>query len=67
MSGAADTKITQFTLKITKGNTVVSPEKLWFLQKAHAQRFATAGGPKFDEMVSRACRAVQESYSADQL
>ncbi|RJE24309.1 Glutamyl-tRNA synthetase [Aspergillus sclerotialis] len=56
-----------FTLKITKGNTVVSPEKLWFLQKAHAQRFATTGGPQFDEMVARACRAVKESYSADQL
>jgi hypothetical protein len=57
----------QFTLKITRGNTVVAPEKLWFLQKAHAQRFAASGGPEFDEMVSRVCRVVEETYPADQL
>ncbi|OOQ84921.1 glutamyl-tRNA synthetase [Penicillium brasilianum] len=56
-----------FNLKITRGNTVVAFEKLWFLQKAHAQRFAATGGPQFDEMVNRVCAAVEESHSMDKL
>ncbi|KAE8346449.1 hypothetical protein BDV24DRAFT_158682 [Aspergillus arachidicola] len=56
-----------FNLKITKGNTVVAFEKLWFLQKAHAQRFATNGGPEFEEMVSRVSRAVEETCPSQQL
>lgn len=57
----------QFNLKITRGNTVVAFEKLWFLQKAHAQRFAATGGPVFDEMVAKVSQAVEETYPADQL
>ncbi|GFF83635.1 glutamate--tRNA ligase, mitochondrial [Aspergillus udagawae] len=56
-----------FNLKITRGNTVVAFEKLWFLQKAHAQRFAATGGPVFDEMVAKVSQAVKETYPADQL
>ncbi|GAB1202491.1 hypothetical protein APSETT445_001108 [Aspergillus pseudonomiae] len=56
-----------FNLKITKGNTVVAFEKLWFLQKAHAQRFATSGGSEFEEMVSRVSRAVEETCPSQQL
>ncbi|EAW19194.1 glutamate--tRNA ligase MSE1 [Aspergillus fischeri NRRL 181] len=56
-----------FNLKITRGNTVVAFEKLWFLQKAHAQRFAATGGPAFDEMVTKVSQAVEEAYPADQL
>ncbi|KAH2182700.1 hypothetical protein KXV74_003488 [Aspergillus fumigatus] len=56
-----------FNLKITRGNTVVAFEKLWFLQKAHAQRFAATGGPVFDEMVTKVSQAVEETYPADQL
>ncbi|KAJ5371159.1 Glutamate--tRNA ligase [Penicillium cataractarum] len=56
-----------FNLKITRGNTVVAFEKLWFLQKAHAQRFAATGGPQFDEMANRVCAAVEESHSMDNL
>ncbi|EAW14485.1 glutamate--tRNA ligase MSE1 [Aspergillus clavatus NRRL 1] len=56
-----------FNLKITRGNTVVAFEKLWFLQKAHAQRFAATGGPVFAEMVSKASEVVKETYAADQL
>jgi glutamyl-tRNA synthetase len=59
--------ILQFNLKITRGNTVVAFEKLWFLQKAHAQRFAASGGPEFDEMVSRVSSAVEETHSLDKL
>ena len=57
----------KFNLKITRGNTVVAFEKLWFLQKAHAQRFAATGGPEFDEMVSRVSSVVEETYPLDKL
>ncbi|KAB8069319.1 glutamyl-tRNA synthetase [Aspergillus leporis] len=56
-----------FSLKITKGNTVVAFEKLWFLQKAHAQRFATNGGPEFEEMVSKVSKVVEETCPAQEL
>ncbi|KAJ5083599.1 hypothetical protein N7456_013026 [Penicillium angulare] len=56
-----------FNLKITRGNTVVAFEKLWFLQKAHAQRFATTGGPGFHDMVSRTCTAIEESHPPESL
>ncbi|KAJ6113607.1 Glutamate--tRNA ligase [Penicillium sp. IBT 18751x] len=51
-----------FNLKFTRGNTTVAFEKLWFLQKAHAQRFAANGGPEFDDMVNRVCEVVEENY-----
>lgn len=58
----------QFNLKITKGNTIVAFEKLWFLQKGHALRFAIAGsGPEFDEMVNRVTSVVEETYPLDEL
>lgn len=57
----------QFNLKITRGNTVVAFEKLWFLQKAHAQRFAATGGPEFDAMVSKVSRVVSDTYPAKEL
>lgn len=56
-----------FNLKITRGNTVVAFEKLWFLQKAHAQRFAANGGPEFEEMVRRVSETVENTYSSEQL
>ncbi|KAI2789548.1 Glutamate--tRNA ligase [Penicillium oxalicum] len=56
-----------FNLKITRGNTVVAFEKLWFLQKAHAQRFAANGGPQFEQMVNRLCSVVLRDYSGEKL
>ncbi|PWY88972.1 glutamyl-tRNA synthetase [Aspergillus heteromorphus CBS 117.55] len=56
-----------FNLKITRGNTVVAFEKLWFLQKAHAQRFAATSGPEFDEMVTKVSEVVEATYPAEQL
>ncbi|KAJ5948690.1 hypothetical protein N7454_001997 [Penicillium verhagenii] len=56
-----------FNLKITRGNTIVAFEKLWFLQKAHAQRFAANGGPEFDKMVNRVCDDVKETHSQENL
>ncbi|KAL4911948.1 hypothetical protein BDW62DRAFT_195811 [Aspergillus aurantiobrunneus] len=56
-----------FNLKITRGNTVVAFEKLWFLQKAHAQRFAANDGPEFDNMISAVSKAVESTTSPEQL
>ncbi|KAJ0418977.1 hypothetical protein BJY00DRAFT_172322 [Aspergillus carlsbadensis] len=56
-----------FNLKITRGNTVVAFEKLWFLQKAHAQRFAANGGAEFDDMVSSVSKVVESTATPEQL
>ncbi|OKL57605.1 hypothetical protein UA08_06994 [Talaromyces atroroseus] len=49
-----------FTLKITKGNTIVSPEKMWFLQKAHAKRSVAENGPEFKQLIDDVVEAVGE-------
>jgi len=54
-------------LKITKGNTVVSFEKLWFLQKAHAQRVVATGGVEFKNMVTKVSEAVERLWPRNQL
>ncbi|KAN0069299.1 hypothetical protein V8E54_012314 [Elaphomyces granulatus] len=56
-----------FNLKITKGNTVVSFEKLWFLQKAHAQRVVATGGAEFENMVTKVSEAVERQWPRNQL
>ncbi|PYH41623.1 glutamate--tRNA ligase MSE1 [Aspergillus saccharolyticus JOP 1030-1] len=57
-----------FNLKITRGNTVVAFEKLWFLQKAHAQRFASAPeSPELQDMVHKLTTTVEATYSKEQL
>ncbi|PGG99104.1 glutamate-tRNA ligase [Blastomyces parvus] len=56
-----------FDLKLTKGNTIVSFEKLWFLQSAHAQRYATEGGPEADSMVNRIEKTVRTQFTDEQL
>ncbi|KAK2871666.1 hypothetical protein FQN49_002955 [Arthroderma sp. PD_2] len=56
-----------FNLKLTKGNTVVAFEKLWFLQKAHAKRYAAEGGPQFDIMTQQVVSATQKRFGPDQL
>ncbi|KAK2771218.1 Glutamate--tRNA ligase mitochondrial [Emmonsiellopsis sp. PD_33] len=56
-----------FDLKLTKGNTIVAFEKLWFLQSAHAQRYAAEGGPEFEALVNRIEKAVREKYTEEQL
>ncbi|KUL86344.1 hypothetical protein ZTR_08536 [Talaromyces verruculosus] len=49
-----------FTLKITKGNTIVSPEKMWFLQKAHTKRCVAENGPEFQKLVDDVTKAAEE-------
>ncbi|EEH35583.2 glutamyl-tRNA synthetase, mitochondrial [Paracoccidioides lutzii Pb01] len=56
-----------FDLKLTKGNTIVSFEKLWFLQSAHAQRYATKGGPEIKFMIDRIEKALKNRYTSEQL
>ncbi|TPX20934.1 Glutamate--tRNA ligase mitochondrial [Coccidioides immitis] len=55
-----------FDLRLTKGNTTVAFEKLWFLQKSHAQRYAATGGPKFDELVRLVSNAAESVYTPEQ-
>lgn len=57
----------KFTLKFTKGNTVVTMEKLWYLQKHHAARRiakARVGDsiPAFLELVNSIVPIVEESF-----
>lgn len=53
-----------FDLKITKGNTIVSLDKLQYLQEQHARRRILAGGPDFNQMVRDVAVAVLEKYGA---
>ncbi|RAO70755.1 uncharacterized protein BHQ10_006767 [Talaromyces amestolkiae] len=48
-----------FNLKITKGNTIVSPEKMWFLQKAHTKRCVAENGPEFQKLVGDVTEAAE--------
>jgi glutamyl-tRNA synthetase len=53
-----------FDLKITKGNTIVSFEKLAFLQERHALRRISAGGAPLDQIVRDVAVALLERYGA---
>lgn len=46
------TKLFQFDLKFTKGNTAVNPAKLIFLQKKYAESYIEENGAKFEKMVN---------------
>ncbi|KAL1994956.1 hypothetical protein VTN49DRAFT_1143 [Thermomyces lanuginosus] len=56
-----------FNLKITKGNATVVFDKLWFLQKAHAQRCAAEGGPAFESLVERTTKVAEQKWPQEQL
>jgi glutamyl-tRNA synthetase len=55
---------TQFDLKFTRGNTIVTFEKLWFLQKAHAKLRADERGEKFEELIDRVCQFAHDNLVA---
>lgn len=42
-------------------------DKLWFLQKAHAQRCAAQGGPAFESLVERTTKVAEQKWSQEQL
>lgn len=52
----------QFDLKFTKGNTVVEPHKLMYLQKKYATRYATENGPQFESLVNRVFSEIQHEF-----
>ncbi|KAI9774761.1 MAG: Glutamate--tRNA ligase mitochondrial [Geoglossum umbratile] len=56
--------VESFDLKFTKGNTIVTFEKLWFLQKAHAKLRAEKGGEKFEELVDRVYLFAHDNLAA---
>ncbi|KAI5302689.1 Glutamate--tRNA ligase mitochondrial, partial [Ascosphaera pollenicola] len=56
-----------FDLKLTKGNTTVAFEKMWFLQKAHSMRYAKEGGPGLEVMVDKVSQAAQARFTPGQL
>ncbi|KAL9043760.1 MAG: hypothetical protein Q9214_003064 [Letrouitia sp. 1 TL-2023] len=51
--------IEEFDLKFTKGNTIVQPHKLLFLQKKYSEKIAAEGGPRFDSVVDQIFQHVQ--------
>ncbi|EXJ83928.1 glutamyl-tRNA synthetase [Capronia coronata CBS 617.96] len=53
-----------FDLKITKGNTIVSFDKLQYLQIKHARRRVEAGGEPFEQMIRDVAVAVLHRYGA---
>ncbi|KAI1964939.1 Glutamate--tRNA ligase mitochondrial [Ophidiomyces ophidiicola] len=55
-----------FDLKLTKGNTIVAAEKMWFLQKAHVQRYAATGGSKFDQLAEQLSSAAKKQFGSDE-
>lgn len=56
-----------FDLKITKGNTIVSFDKLNYLQEHHARRRIEAGGPEFEQIIRDVAVAVLERYGAPRI
>ncbi|OAP57090.1 glutamate-tRNA ligase [Fonsecaea erecta] len=56
-----------FDLKITKGNTIVSFDKLNFLQEQHARRRVLAGGEAFEQIIRDVAVAVLERYGAGRI
>lgn len=53
-----------FDLKITKGNTIVSFDKLQYLQTKHARRRVEAQGELFEQMIRDVAVAVLDRYGA---
>lgn len=40
---------------------------MWYLQKAHARRYAASGGPEFEDMVKRVALAAEKAHGQEQL
>ena len=56
-----------FDLKFTKGNTVVSFDKLHFLQQQHAGQYIRRGGEVFQEMVQEVANAIERTYNSQKI
>ncbi|KAL9061260.1 MAG: hypothetical protein Q9206_000622 [Seirophora lacunosa] len=54
--------IETFDLKFTKGNTVVEPHKLVYLQKKYAAKYAEKNGSEFEAVVDRIFEEIQREF-----
>ena len=67
-----DDLIKTFDLKFTKGNTITSFDKLWYLQKNHARIMIERAfksdkpDPSFESLVDFVADAAEETYSSEQ-
>lgn len=53
--------VDNFQMKFTKGNTIVSLDKLWYLQRSHAAMAAEKGSRSFEMMVDGIVEEVEAS------
>ncbi|KAL8683754.1 MAG: hypothetical protein Q9186_000240 [Xanthomendoza sp. 1 TL-2023] len=56
--------IASFDMKFTKGNTIVEPHKLMYLQKKYAAKYTDEGGPQFEAIVNRVFKAIEQELEA---
>ncbi|KAL8943797.1 MAG: hypothetical protein Q9211_000840 [Gyalolechia sp. 1 TL-2023] len=54
--------VESFDLKFTRGNTVVEPHKLWYLQKKYATKYANENGPQFNALVKKVFEKIQQEF-----
>lgn len=54
--------IEEFEMRFTKGNTTVTPGKLWYLQRAHAARAITSASPERDSIVKSITTEARERF-----
>ena len=52
----------QFDMKFTKGNTIVEPHKLAYLQRKYAAKFIEEGGQEFEAIVDRTSKAIDHEF-----
>ncbi|KAL8837512.1 MAG: hypothetical protein Q9170_002505 [Blastenia crenularia] len=51
-----------FDLKFTKGNTVVEPHKLMYLQKKYAVRYTQQNDPQLETLVNTIFKTIQQEF-----
>ncbi|KAI4101649.1 MAG: hypothetical protein L6R37_004835 [Teloschistes peruensis] len=56
--------ISAFNLKFTKGNTIVQPHKLIYLQKKYARKYIGEGGKEFEAIVDKILEYLVEEFEA---
>lgn len=54
--------VESFDLKFTKGNTVVEPHKLMYLQKKYATNYAAENGSQFESLGSGVSMKIQQEF-----
>lgn len=54
----------QFDLKFTKGNTVIAPTKLDYLQRRYAEKYVEERGPVYNDMVEQVAANLRGTSTA---